>query len=451
MILFDLIVTQNITGLSRDLALDHGGQPVFCKSSKSMSKSLALAYVAKNPEILIGSKIDLANRNFIQKNYWQKIVNNAWRQVIFLSIPAKSYHKYVVELNYLNTNKDQWFNKRLVSNFSQSLLEGSVASLVSTEPISSTAVSAVQYDWRKSLKLKQEKILSLFKSDPNQHYIQRIKKYLTSNIFADHFPLFVVSNYLGQMIISEPPSELEEGRDLLEYIMPVSSARHLSQAWFFTSFEDAQEYMASIADYYDLQKGHLKIFTCGFSDFYNAVDKFGHKVYFRLVPDLQEVSNLIKKYRTYRNISFYKGQNYSSTSFQGQPLYMLKAKKQHNKPHDISCKNNLGAYDLLFTSYVTACNVLQKNVLKSFDAKKSQQPDLLVYNLESFIQDELSKDDPASSFLLVPSENTYCFTKKYFLQKKANLINDAILNYLLPIHLWSKRILWSLTSRQPKC
>lgn len=449
MILFGLTVSQNITELFRDFTLEYKTRPNFFTYSYSISRSLPVAYAVNSPEILTGNKMDLVKKKFIQKNYWQKIVNSAWRQVIFLSIPSKSYDRYVVELNYLDSQKDQGSNKRLISNFSKSLLEGSVTSLISAKLISPLAVSSVQYVWRKSFNLKQEKILSFFQSDPRKDYFKSAKKYFVSNAFADHFPLFVVSNYLGQMIISEPPTELEKSRDMFDYIVPRPQSKRLHQAWFFTSFEDAQEYMASIADYYDLKKDHLKIFICSFSNFYDIVNKFGNKVYFRLIPDLKEVSDLVRKYRTYRNISFHKRQNYTSTSFQGQPLYVLKTKQRYGDFYSNIGLNSLGNHHLLFTNYVTACNVLKKITDKSFALKKLHKHDFLVYNLESFIQDELSKDNPTSSFLLVPSENTYWFTKKYFLQKKANMINYNISKRLLSIHLWSKRVLWSLTSKQP--
>jgi len=450
MILFDLIVSQNTLRLSKNLALDYKRAPVFSKHYSSVAKSLAVAYIVKQPEILIESKVDLAKKNFIQKNYLQKIFNNAWRQVVFLSIPDKSYDKYVIELNYLNTRRDQNINKKLLSRFSKALLEGSVASFVSTDPIdSSPPVSTVQYLWRRGLKLSQQILPSVFACNPYQEHIKHAKNYLARNVFANHFPLFTVSNYLGQMIISEPPSNLEKNRGMFNHMTLKPYASHFYQAWFFTSFEDAQEYMSSIAEYYNLQKDHLKIFACTLSTFYDAIDKFGHNVHFRLMPDLKEVSNIVKKYKNYSNISFHERQKYSSAYFQGQPLYMVKTRSQSHNHYDSNNVSDLGKHDLLFADYVTACNVLNKTTDRSLSLKKLQIPSLLVYNLESFIQDELFKDGQSSSLLLVPSENTYWFTKKNFLEHKAGLFNDTVSTCMLSIKLWSKRVLWSLTSKQP--
>lgn len=449
MILFDLIVSQNTLGLSKNLALDYKRASVFSKSYNSLIKSFPVAYTVKHSEVLTEPKVNLANRNFIQRNYWQKIFNHIWRQVVFLSIPSKSYSKYVIELNYLNTRRDQSINKRLISKFSRALLEGSVASCVSTDSIDASSVSSAQYLWRQSLKLKQERLLSIFTNNPYQDHLKRAKNYLAHNTFVDHFPLFAVSNYLGQMIISEPPNHLGKNIAMFEYRQSKLHSSQLYQAWFFISFQDAQEYMSSIADHYDLQKDHLRISTCTFSTFYDVVDKFGHKVHFRLLPDLQEVSDMVKRYRNYRNISFHENQGCSSTYFQGQPLYMLKTKNGCHNYYGTSNLKDLGKYDLLFTNYTTACNVLNKITDRSLSSTKLQIPSLLVYNLESFLKDEFLKDDSSNLFLLVPSENTYWLTKKHFLEQKATLVNDAVSSSLSSVRLWSKRVLWSLTSKQP--
>ncbi len=331
------------------------------------------------------------------------------------------------------------------------MLEGSVCSSLSSDNYDSFYASlSIRYPWAKVFKLKQEKILGLFYPNAYRQYLKKAQSYLSQNNAMNHFPLFVVSNNLGQMIISEPPNELDKGEDLFDYILPDLRPKRLHQSWFFVNFEDAQEYMGSISKYYGLKKDHLKIFACNFSSLYSILDKFSHQVYFRLVPDLEEVSNLIKNYRFRGNISFHEKQKYGSGYFQGQPLYMLRAKDQYMYPYAYNSQQ-VNKHSLIFTSYKTACNVLGKIANESPNLKKIKIPDLIVYNLESFIEDQFSLGEGLMrSFLLVPSQNSYWFTKNHFLRKKTNLMRDSVASYISFAQLWSKRILWSLTSRQPK-
>lgn len=450
MILFDLIVSQNTTELSKATVLNHGYIPKFSEFSSPISKSLTLAYLVKNPEILTESKKDLAKKRFVRQNYWQKLFNTVWHQVIFLSVPSKVSDKYIIELNYLNAHQGQNSSKNLVSRFSKSLIEGSISSSLSSDFRTSLSFfSSIQYAWAKSMKLKRQRLISLLQANAYQDYIRRAKTYVNRSSSINHFPLFTVSNHLGQMIISEPPNELKKRRDLLDYVLQQERGKQFYQGWFFTSFEDAQEYMDSITRYYGLEKDHLKLFACNFSAFYSIVDRFRHQVCFRILPDLAEISSLIKNYRHLGNISFHKNQKYSSTYFQGQPLYMLKVKDQNIQSYNYNGKESK-QHSFVFSSYKTACSVLSKIHSETLSSKKNKIPDLLVYNLESFIQDSTSlKKDSEDLLLLVPSQSSYWFTKKHLLRKRTELAYDALANYASCIRLWSKRIVWSLTSKNP--
>lgn len=449
MILFNSIFSQVTPKLSRDSVANYRHAPVFLKSSTSISKSFALAYTVKDLEALTVSTADLAKQNFIEQGRLQKILNNAWHQVIFLSASNRSYDKYIVDLSYLNTYKSQSTNRHLVSEFSRSLLQGSVSSSLSSESgASSLHASSLQYSWRKSLRGAHERISGLFHAYIYQNHLNRVKQYLDHNSSINNFPLFTVSNYLGQMIISEPPSELAGKRVIADCIAPGNGVTAY-QGWFFASFEDAQEYMNAISEYYNLRKDHLKIFACSLNTFYMITNKFKNKVHFRLLPDLAELGNLTKSYKYYRNVSFHPSQNYGRNYFQGQPLYILQLKDVH-KDHLVNHGFKLlDGYNLVFSSYDTACSTWN-SFRSSAHVSVSAKPALTVYNLESLIADEYWKaQEGISKFLLIPSEKTYRFLKKHFLQKNISLLHDTVLNHAMSVKLWSKRILWSLTSKQP--
>lgn len=449
MILFNSIFSQVTPEFSRGPVVNCKHASIFLKSSTSVSKSFALAYIVKDPAIISVSTSDLAKRNFVKQSRYQKILNSIWHQVIFLSIPGKSYDKYVVDLSYLNNYKPQGANRHLISEFSQSLLQGSVSSSLSDKSgLFLSHPSSVQYGWRKGLKGTQQKVASLFRSNVYHDHLDRVKQYLYNSDCINHFPLFAVSNNLGQMIISEPPSELAIKRSVTDY-MTSSNNGNLCQGWFFASFEDAKEYMETIREYYNLRKEHLKIFACNFNTFYMITDRLGDKVHFRLLPDLTELGNLTKSYRRHSNISFHASQKHGRNYFQGQPLYILNVKDLYKEDLAKHGFKLFDQYKLAFSSYDTACSAWSK-VSSYVYPGKSVKPDLLVYNLESLIADEsLKTQAQADKFLLVPSESTYRFVKEHFLQKKINLLHGTALNYAASIRLWSKRVLWSLTSKQP--
>lgn len=451
MILFNLIVSQINPELSRHPIANSKHANVFLKSCNSISKSFALAYTVKYPEVLTLSNADLAKQKLVRQSQWQKILNSAWRQVIFLSIPGKSYDRYTVDLGYLNIQKQQGTNKQLLSEFSRSLLQGSVSSSLSSELDSSFLhFSSIQYALRKSLRRDYKGETSLSQGSVYKNLLSRVKQYLNDSDCVSHFPLFAVSNYLGQMIISEPSSDLTGRIGGTDDILSINHRNRVYQGWFFTSFEDAKEYMRTVGRYYNLQEEHLKIFACNFNTFYMIMDKFSDKIHFRLLPDLEEVASLTKSYRHYSNLSFHENQKYGRTYFQGQPLYMLKVKDGQKESLAKSSFKIFDQYKLVFSNYRTACSVWSRLTGNSLNSRNSMKPSLTVYNLEAFIQDEACKDQKRSDqFILVPSENTYWFTKKHFLQNKINLLHDNIFSYASSIKLWSKRVLWSLTSKQP--
>ena len=202
--------------------------------------------------------------------------------------------------------------------------------------------------------------------------------------------------------------------------------------------------MTYIQRYYNLDEKKLKIFTCNFNMFYRLMSKFDNKVYFRLVPDLKEVSQLIKTYRYFRNISFHKKQRYGRNYFQGQPLYLIKGESCY-----ISKKQPSEKYNLAFTNYNEAISIYNK-LRSQITGSWHKKPNLVVYNLEHFIKDQInSNENYVHPFLIIPSYKSYAFTKNFQLSKSRQLVYNTLLQTASSIQLWSKRIFWSLTSRKP--
>jgi hypothetical protein len=191
-------------------------------------------------------------------------------------------------------------------------------------------------------------------------------------------------------------------------------------------------------------------------------------VHFRLLPDLLEVSKLVKM-RSYRkDLIFHPKQKYGKSHFQGQPIYLIKSidnlahKKNHTKPvnyfYHLPNDPLNKKYNLIFFNKDVAL-VAWANFRKQMPLMKlPHKPILMVYNLEDFLKDyehdlDLQTHLHYKQFLLVPSKEAYKEISKnsedFIKQKGLQRLYNRCYPYLLKCAIWSKRAIWSLTSRQP--
>jgi hypothetical protein len=446
MMLFNLVFFQNTYKGLKNFNPDG----IYLESGKSdvdfnrpIKNYKTLAYVLKRPEFLSETKSLVAKKKIIKESIGQKLFNTLWSQEVFLSANSKSLNNYNIRLNSLKGNKKHNFQKSLLAKFSKALFNGSIqVSLTGFSNSSTKNLSSLEYLWAKNFKLQALKINDIMQDSVNSKAINSIVNLFDKRLHLDHVPLFTISNHLGQMIISEPPTDL----NIVNYQNPHSSTKthysNIYHGFFFISYQDAEEYMSYMKQYYKLDNKDLKIFTGNLKMFYKLMSKFDDRVCFRLIPDLRELSQLIKSYRHYRHISFHKNQKYGRNYFQGQPLYFVKQGKK-NISYKL-WKNSDKEHNLVFFNYddaIKVCNKINMQIKKV---------NILAYNLEYFIQDQLQADiNDSSSFFIIPSEKSYLFTKKSQLKDKSQLLYSSCLNGISSISLWSKRILWSLTSRKP--
>lgn len=407
------------------------------RSSNLFRKQLLLTYVFKTPEALSISKDDLAKKNLERQPFDKNLLNNWWQQEIFLSMNSKSLNKYNLELNSLTLHKGQNLYKSLLTQFSKSLFDGSIqSSLFNTADDSLSNSPSIQYLWAKSIKRTVIRLNDFFEYPFRKKRLQNIDTLFTKKVNLQYLPIFTVSNHLDQIIIAEPSTELKTSSYFYNCFSQSSNDDVMHYGFFFMNYQDAQEYLTYVRTCYNLGDEKLKISTSNFSAFYKKIKKFDSKICFRLIPDLKEVSDLIKQYRYYRNLSFHKNQKYGSSYFQGQPLYIISNKNNINKlfQHDY----------LIFTSYKDATSIYH-NIIPS-----AKRPVITTYNLEQFIKEQIeNSSNELRTFLAIPSKESYLFTKQSQLKNRRQLLHDSTINIVAWIKLWSKRVLWSLTSRKP--
>ena len=410
--------------------------------NKSLNRSVGLAYVFKNPKELSDSKKMISEKKFIKTSPSREFFNNLWQQDIFLSMNYRSLYKYNMDIHSVDILKHQKRQKLLLSKFGRALFYGSIqCSLTSSLSTPKKSFFSINYPWTKVFRSQMLKAKNLFINSNYPNHIRDIQSLLNDRINVKCLPVFTVSNHLGQMIISEPSREYS-GFSYIKNTAPIINQRY--HGFFFINYEDAKEYLQYIQLKYNLGKEKLNIFTCDLNIFYHIMNSSGKEVSFRLIPDLKELSLLVKDNRYKKNLSFHKNQKQGRRFFQGQPLYFINY-REGALSHMIS---NI-KYTLLFTNYNEALKTANALHLKS-SPSLLQQPRVIVYNLEQFIGDHLkAKDNHNEKFLIVPSKSSYLFTKKNYLYKRRQLVYNKCAESISYVNLWLKRVFWSLTSRKP--
>ena len=431
-----------------------------CLHSISKTSKPFLAYAIKNVDFSSKLKESSNSSLLIYHNFWRNLLNIYSPESVFLSPSNKLSNKYATKLNSFNLKNNYESNyKHLLSEFSKSLSVNNVKSSF-TNPLlyqNSEVCPNIEYLWYKGINIRNFKnLVNLFIKDPIENQYQNIQGLLHKNLSFNSVPLYVVSNNLGQMILSESP----EDSTINDFAFK-SNSKKVSEGWFFVNLQDAQEYLESVAKSYGLNvsDGSLKIFTCNFETFYTLLSKYNNKVSLRLIPDLHEIGNVLKKYRYCHNIMFHHKQRYGKNHFYGQPIYIIKNSKnldnqtQYDQPY-LNKKDE--KYNFIFMNYKTALTVYRKLIrsknLSIDESKKLQKPKLIVYNLEHFLRDQVIHNNTKKkldNFLLIPSKDSYKYTKNNLLKTKDMIVLNETLTTITYIKLWIKRIFWSLTSKQP--
>lgn len=453
MILFNLIFAKNILELPDHLLVKTNSEVktkthISIKNTRQLS---TLPCLVSTVDFLTKSNTDLANKELISNNLLRRLVNKFWQQTIFLSVPTKLSDKYIAQLNSLNLVKDKINQKKFLSKFSRSLIDGSIESSLSKDLLTDYKSSSIKYLWRKGLNPKYSGNLNLLLPNANQKSLQKIQKQSGNLLKIRNFPLFIVTNHLGQMVIAEPPESSHVTSSLINIFPNKSSSRPFYQGWFFTSNKDAEEYLQHIKKQYRIINinNKLKIFTCNLETFYKLSHNSRSIVQFRLVPDLHEVGKLVTQYSSYRSIVFDTNQNYGKDYFQGQPIYTIMNDSSDYYYQVLNDKQKM-KYKPVFTNYETAVSSWNSFVRNQGHSKISKHPKFMVYNLEDFLEDQLNDSSQSQlPAILIPSKNCYEFIKNSQLKYTPDIIYENFFTCFSYLKLWTKRVLWSLTSRQP--
>nr|YP_009300569.1 hypothetical protein BI106_gp039 [Campylaephora sungminbooi]AKU47488.1 hypothetical protein [Campylaephora sungminbooi]ALN11935.1 hypothetical protein 450 [Campylaephora sungminbooi] len=418
-------------------------------------------------------KFENNSYRLISRNFFIELVNKFWKETIFLSVSDSAKDIYIEKLKSDGLSIYSNDYKNFLCYFSKALINDRIH--ITSDFIDSNKIKPLnniytKYIWKKgfnfSLPTKNSYFCSLFTKKHIFNSTHQLSKYLSIN----KFPIFTVINNLNQIILSESSNEILVTKNLVDHLYNIYSKYFLSnmtnqikyQALFFISSNDAKEYQKYIKYKNSfIANNHLvNLFITRLDVYYYLMKMRMKTVDFRLIPDLEELGNLVSQYQHYKNIKFHKNQYFEKQCFQGQPIYFIEpvlARNKNNGKIELiqyiynNDTNSINSkYTAIFMNYKTSLLAWQKFKQQMFNYHLPNKPNLLVYNLEQFIkQYEKNPDLSLKNLLFVPSVESYFYLKNQInLSNKCNCIQKFV-NKSSYLKIFSQRIVWSLTSRQP--
>nr|QCI04589.1 hypothetical protein [Apoglossum ruscifolium] len=410
---------------------------------------------------------------FISRNFWNEFINQYWQETIFISNSNYLSESYINKLKNKNLSiykKNDY--KNFLSEFSRDLINGKIpiefnSNINSRQKVTSSLITYnnntyVKFIWKKGINWYivglYLKYLSIVKQILNPIKILNFKR-----IELNSLPIFAISNQYNQIIMSESADQLILQKDLWHSLYNWYNAflvKKIYTGLLFINPKDALEYKEYIISKYlkANYSNNLKFFIGHLNFYYKLLYSSKKNTEFRLIPDLKEISDLLSKYQYYKNINFDKQQRYGNNYFQGQPIYIIKPilvkNKNTNKKDYINYFYNMPKRNAfikckaIFLNYDTAITAWNKFKLEHSYYKLPKKPFIHVSNLEYFLK--ISNDyDKDNYFVFIPSIQTYNFIKKDKQVKDMNLVKYFCINKSIYIKSLFKRIVWSLSSRQP--
>lgn len=411
------------------------------------------------------------NYKLISRNFFIQLINKFWRETIFLSTSNQLSDIYIEKLKsdgLLIYSKEY---KNFLSAFSKALINDRIhfsLDVINEKKLKTNSDTYAKYIWRKGFNFAWPDsncyLLSLYK----QKYLSNsIKSNIHNTLFMYNIPIFTVINNLNQIILSESSNEILLQRNFIEslyylyskYLLNKTTTQVKYQALFFINPNDANEYQDYIHNKYVKlkQKSILSTFSSRFDIYYRLMQIQMKYVDFRLIPDLEELGNLVYRYQYHKNVAFHEEQQYSNKSFQGQPIYFIQPVLAKNKKtgkielinYEYS-NHKQNTYHAVFMNYKTALLAWQKFRQQMFNYNLPNKPSILVYNLESFIKNNNNLSSiNLNKILIVPSVQSYSYLKNEINIKNQFSMSNKFLYYYSYIKMLGQKIIWSLTSKQP--
>nr|WCH55296.1 hypothetical protein [Hypnea brasiliensis] len=433
--------------------------------------------IKNNHDYFYSNIKNLANQKLASRNFMVKLLNAYWQETIFISKSNILSNNYSNQLKSdgLAVYKNQY--KKFLADFSKALSLGRIKVIFSNsdkdDQINNVLDHEIKYIWKKGLNgfIPQNLLSLLFEYNHKRVYNNKRLK-LLDNLHLKYFPLFTVVNNSSQMIIAESSDELIYKKNLLDKLYQwcfynfsfYSNNQPKYQGLVFINPYDASEYKRYI-EYKDKsinKQSNLSILPCNLNFYYQLFYQLSSRIQFYLIPDLKELGELIHAYQYKHNISFHKKQKYNQHSFQGQPIYLIKPLMVKNKKNNqielvkynysFNKKLNNTINEYVFFNYDVVLFAWRKFLKDNISYNLPNQPSVLVYNLEDFVDDNSNRYDQnlyLKSCIFIPSKESFDFLKSNWFLKSQKTTYENFMYNITAIKTIINRVIWSLTSKQP--
>lgn len=430
------------------------------RQNNSQNHSLSVEDMKKMPlhtfntdqvKAIVFNQIESSKENFIQKlikKWYEDIIIYNRSSNILISNASKEELLNASEKNQRKINKNRFKRSLLVERIHFTLPQKNQKSL-----------QAFHVGWNK-LPFPTSPfraILKILKSENRRDpaFPTENQKQLQKNL--ENFPIFSIENNLKQMILSYPSEAFVKNWEdrLYDWYYRMfeweKDTRGTNIGFFFFHPEDAKLYEHNIREFGALSAHDLgtHISTFRLSTAYHLSRTSPPETRFMFIPDIEEIGNLVTKYRFQygKKMKFHQNQKITNSGFANQPVYIIQDVKIRKNIFDseiIKYQGKLINHDYLFCS-LEGAEVAWNNFRKELgNSRLPKKPNLLVYNFNSYIQDYENNNVGNKNFILIPNRKTYeiISTLQEVEQNKNKLQNfydKFISSQIFFIQLWAKR------------
>lgn len=442
-------------------------------SNNSNNKNILLTLISSKDIQHQSLLKNIANKKLVSNNLANELKNKYWQETVFLSLYQPLSNEYLNSLKSNGISVSSNPNRKFLLNLSRALQSNRMT--VSTKNVENFHKKFhknhyVQYTWKKGFNLPIS--LKLFKTKQNvlieSNRVKDNRNLFLQKMEKAQLPLFTVINQFNQIILAEHPKKNISHLNPLDqiyktYSSKISLSNDYQQTYeglFFINPKDALEYRNFISYKYKniYSENKINVIASTLKFYYDASRENSLSTSLRLIPDLTELGNLLSKYYKLNHLTFHPKQKYGYNYFQGQPIYLIQPtnvfnrlnnKKENyryfykNSQQDLSRR-----YEAIFLNYNTAIVAWQKFIEQNQHYQLPKKPNMIVYNLQDYIKQEIgiNKD---KDYLFIPSEESFNAIKYNEVHHYNNSLLHALFDKLLCIRIFTKRIIWSLTSKQP--
>nr|YP_009402643.1 hypothetical protein [Compsopogon caeruleus]ARX96001.1 hypothetical protein [Compsopogon caeruleus] len=400
-----------------------------------------------------------------------------WNQILLVS-SQDSYNNRVMNFIRILSNENdfkfkQHWNQQLIHDLQTGRLNFTLSSFKLSKQYTHVRQLNIDYSnniylWKKGLNFPMPERLNLIRRSartinwPNYKNMAIIKSLESSTIL-------IPVNSLYSMIFAVPEVDLKKNLidklffsyfDMFIWKKDLLSTP-FKQGFFFFHLDDIKEMLAFSKFYYPRASnryGPLQTYPIKMDLAYKWSRISRPRLHFKFIPSVDEIGNLLYKYKYYPNITFHQHQILSENEFQGVPIYTIKPQliKYQNKDFLFDYSELLDPLkykkQIIFTSLDSLYKAWDYFRLNNPKFNLPREPKITVYNLESYIKDcENNFVDSCKDFRVVPSEHTIKLLKNNF-NSNSNFIQSIYSYKIIPIIkkviLWSKYTLWASTTRR---